>query len=82
MQMRPVRLSGIKRQIPSASKKALIASLRSLEARRVVQRRDLSGSTLHVEYEIVEAMRGPLMLLLNQLAEWGELYYPEEPPLG
>jgi hypothetical protein len=34
---------GIKRQIPFASKKALIASLRSLEVRRVVQRRDLSG---------------------------------------
>jgi DNA-binding HxlR family transcriptional regulator len=70
----PVRLSGLKREIPYASKKALTARLRSLEAARVVLRRDLSGSVLHVEYKLAEAMREPLVVLLNHLAEWGELY--------
>ena len=36
MREHPVRLSQLKRAIPSASKKALTASLRSLEAARVV----------------------------------------------
>jgi DNA-binding HxlR family transcriptional regulator len=44
MRERPVRLSELRRAIPSASKKSLIASLRFLEAARVVSRRDLSGT--------------------------------------
>ena len=55
MRTRPVRLSELKRAIPPASKKALTASLRSLEAARVVLRRDLSSSVLHVEYELADA---------------------------
>ncbi len=70
----PVRLSELKYLIPSASKKALTASLRSLQAARVVLRRDLSGSLLHVEYEVEEEMREPLVALLDHLAEWGKLY--------
>lgn len=73
MRARPVRLSELKREIPSASKKALTASLRSLEAARVVLRRDLSSSVLHVEYELADAMREPLVALLDHLAEWGKL---------
>ena len=67
-------ISELKREIPSASKKALTASLRSLEAARVVLRRDLSSSVLHVEYELADAMREPLVALLDHLAEWGKLY--------
>ncbi len=52
MRVGPVRLGELKRQIPSASKKALTASLRFLVASRVVLRRDLSSSLLHVEYEL------------------------------
>jgi DNA-binding HxlR family transcriptional regulator len=78
MRVRPVRLSELKRQIPSASKKALTASLRSLEAGRVVLRRDLSSSVLHVEYELADAMRESLVALLDHLAEWGKLYDLEE----
>ena len=73
MREHPVRLSELKRAIPSASKKALTASLRSLEASRVVLRRDLSSSVLHVEYELTERMREPLVMLLNHLAQWGEI---------
>src|ERR1700743_3586749 len=74
MRERPVRLSELKRVIPSASKKALTASLRSLEAARLVVRRDLSSSVLHVEYELADGMREPLVALLDQLAEWGRIY--------
>jgi DNA-binding HxlR family transcriptional regulator len=63
MREHPVRLSELKRAIPSASKKALTASLRSLEAARVVLRRDLSSSVLHVEYELADTMREPLVAL-------------------
>jgi DNA-binding HxlR family transcriptional regulator len=78
MRVHPVRLSKLKREIPSASKKALTASLRSLEAARVVLRRDLSSSVLHVEYELADAMREPLVALLDHLAEWGKVYDLEE----
>lgn len=78
MRERPVRLSELKRAIPSASKKALTASLRSLEAARVVLRRDLSSSVLHVEYELAKPMREPLITLLDHLAEWGKIYESEE----
>ena len=78
MRTRPVRLSELKRAIPSASKKALTASLRSLEAGRVVLRRDLSSSVLHVEYELAVATREPLVALLDHLAEWGKLYDSEK----
>lgn len=77
MHKHPVRLSELKRAIPSASKKALTASLRSLEAARVVLRRDLSSSVLHVEYELADTMREPLVALLDHLAEWGRLYDSE-----
>jgi DNA-binding HxlR family transcriptional regulator len=78
MRTRPVRLSELKRTIPSASKKALTASLRSLEAARVVLRRDLSGSVLHVEYELATAMREPLIALLDHIAEWSKLHDAEK----
>ena len=51
---RPVRLGELRRALPSASKKSLTASLRSLEAAHVVLRRDLSGPLLHVEYQLTE----------------------------
>jgi DNA-binding HxlR family transcriptional regulator len=80
MRVRPVRLSELKRETPSASKKALTASLRSLEAAGVVVRRDLSRVVLHVEYELVDSMRGPLVALLDHLAEWGRFYDSETSP--
>ena len=74
MRERPVRLSELRREIPSASKKALTASLRILEAARLVLRRDLSGAVLHVEYELAERTREPLVVLLDHLADWGNRY--------
>ena len=41
------------------------------EASRVVLLRDLSSSVLHVEYELAEPMREPLVMLLDHLAQWG-----------
>jgi DNA-binding HxlR family transcriptional regulator len=69
MRERPKRLSELRRALPVASKKALTASLRSLEAAQIILRRDLSSSVLRVEYEIADTMREPLTVLLNQLAE-------------
>jgi DNA-binding HxlR family transcriptional regulator len=70
----PVRLSELKRIIPSASKKALVANLRILEDQRLVLRRDLSESVLHVEYEFMETMRVPMMAVLDRVVEWSEIY--------
>jgi len=80
MRERPKRLSELRRVIPSASKKALTASLRSRETARIVLRRDLSSSVLRVEYEIADTIREPLSALLDQLAEWGRSYDSDEVP--
>jgi DNA-binding HxlR family transcriptional regulator len=62
----PVRLNQLRRLIPTASKKAITANLRSLETVQLILRRD---SVLHVEYEIAEAAREPLAALVNQLSQ-------------
>lgn len=67
----PVRLSDLRRSHPSASKKALTASLRSLEKRGIIIRRDLSTSVLHVEYEFAATMREPILSLLKALSDLG-----------
>jgi DNA-binding HxlR family transcriptional regulator len=66
----PVRLSQLRRLIPTASKKALTANLGSLEQLLLILRRDLSNSVLHVEYEIAEPARQPLGTLVNQLSQF------------
>ena len=71
MRERPVPLSELRRELPLASKKALTAKLRFLEASRIILRRDLSGSVLHVEYTLTDGLREPLISLLDGLAEWG-----------
>ena len=66
----PVRLSQLRRLIPTASKKALTANLRSLEKMQLIFRRDLSNSVLHVEYEIAEPARAPLAALVGELSQF------------
>jgi DNA-binding HxlR family transcriptional regulator len=73
MKDKPVRLRDLMRTHPSASQKALTASLRSLESSQIILRKDLSTSVLHVEYELTESMRQPVIELLCRLAEWGGL---------
>ena len=73
----PVRLSQLRRLIPTASKKALTANLRSLEKVNLIVRRDLSSSVLHVEYEIAELARGPLATLVDQLSRF-QKYLPAD----
>jgi DNA-binding HxlR family transcriptional regulator len=73
---RPVRLSQLRRMIPTASKKALTANLRSLEKAQIIFRRDLSDSLLHVEYELVGLARAPLITLVGQLAEFQSVSSP------
>ncbi len=78
MRDRPVRLSQLMRLLPAASKKALRASLRDLEAAQIVVRRDLSDTVLHVEYEFADHLREVIGSLLDQLAVWGEIIEAEK----
>jgi DNA-binding HxlR family transcriptional regulator len=71
----PVRLSQLTRLMPAASKKALTANLRALEKVRLISRRDLSNSVLHVEYEIAETAQAPLAALVEQLSRF-QKYLP------
>jgi DNA-binding HxlR family transcriptional regulator len=73
MHAEPVRLSQLTRLIPSASKKALRASLRSLEAAEIVVRHDKSDAVLHVEYDFADDMRAVVSSLLDHLADWGRI---------
>ena len=66
----PVRLSQLRRLIPTASKKALTANLRSLQKAKLISRRDLSKSVLHVEYEIAQSARAPLVAIVDQLSRF------------
>jgi DNA-binding HxlR family transcriptional regulator len=64
MRRGPVRLGQLKRSIPTASKKALTSSLHWLEDARLIIRRDLTKSILHVEYELDDRTKEPLAALL------------------
>jgi DNA-binding HxlR family transcriptional regulator len=75
MRDHPVRLSELKRTIPAASKKALVANLRILETERLVLRRDLSSAVLHVEYRLASGLRDPLVAVLECLFEWSRLHF-------
>ena len=70
MRDRPVRLSELKRAMPSASKKALTSSLRSLEAGGIIVRRDLSDTLLHVEYSLSKDKGTSIIALLNHIIAW------------
>jgi DNA-binding HxlR family transcriptional regulator len=78
MRTEPVRLSQLMRFIPSASKKALRASLRALEAAEIVVRHDMSGIVLHVEYDFADNMRPTMRSLLDHLAVWGAILEAKE----
>ena len=75
MRDRPMRLSGLRRAIPTASKKAITASLRRLEAEGFVLRRDMSDAILRVEYEIKEDLREPIIALLDGLSGWANVHW-------
>ena len=68
----PVRLSQLTRLLPSASKKALRATLRDLERAQIVVRSDMSDTVLHVEYDFADDMRVAICALLDDLANWGD----------
>jgi DNA-binding HxlR family transcriptional regulator len=70
MRTEPVRLGKLTRSIPSASKMTLRASLRELESKGIVVRRDVSNAVLHVEYDFTNDMREGVCSLLDYLADW------------
>jgi len=82
MRDRPIRMGALRRAIPDASKKALTASLRRLEAEGFVLRRDMSGIVLRVEYELTEELRGPIIALLDHLSEWGNVHWDTDRSSG
>ena len=71
----PVRLGQLTRQIPQASKKMLIAELKKVVSSGLVIRKDLSNNQMvrHVEYALVEPMKAPTLLLLEQLGQWEQI---------
>jgi len=73
MKTGPVRLGQLTRLIPSASKKVLTENLRKMEASGLIVRTEMKGSVLHVEYALVETIKGQTYLLLDELAKWAEL---------
>jgi DNA-binding HxlR family transcriptional regulator len=74
MRENPIRLSELKRAIPSASKKALTSGLRSLEAARIIVRTDLSGAVLHVEYSLTDEVGTSLVALVDHIIAWSVGY--------
>ena len=70
----PVRLGQLARLIPGASKKTLTKHLRQLETDGIIVRRDLSDRVLHIEYELTDAVRDGVYMLLDHLAKWGNRY--------
>jgi DNA-binding HxlR family transcriptional regulator len=74
----PTRIGQLGRLIPGASKKVLAESLRKLEAKGIVLRRDLSDLILHVEYELHPDVQTSLGLLLDQLSDWGANFLERE----
>jgi DNA-binding HxlR family transcriptional regulator len=71
---KPVRMGQLARLIPDASKKMLTENLRKLEAGGIVHPEDLSEIVLHVEYHLDPSIREAVGALLDQLANWGDLY--------
>ena len=67
MRTEPVRLGKLTRLVPSASKKTFRASLRELESKGIVVRRDMSNTVLHVEYDFANDMREVVCSLLDYL---------------
>jgi DNA-binding HxlR family transcriptional regulator len=73
MKTGPVRLGQLTRLIPSASKKVLTENLRKMEASGLIIRTEVKGAVLHVEYALVETIKGQTYLLLDELAKWAEV---------
>lgn len=71
MRSGPVRLGQLGRLIPGASKKMLTQNLRKLEGNRIVVRRDLSKTILHIEYDFDDSARDEVCALLDALVAWG-----------
>jgi DNA-binding HxlR family transcriptional regulator len=77
MRTEPVRLGRLRRLIPKASKKGLVGSLRDLESNKIIVRRDLSNTVLHIEYDFADGMRSILCSILDNLAKGGDLLQAE-----
>ncbi len=68
----PVRLGELSRLLPEASKKMLMAELKSLVLSGLVVRQDLTGNknVRHVEYRLAKHIEAATIRLLKQLEEW------------
>jgi DNA-binding HxlR family transcriptional regulator len=52
----------------------LIETLRRLEAAGIVRRFDLTEKILHVEYHFNPLLRPEIVMFLDQLRAWAEVY--------
>jgi hypothetical protein len=62
----PVRLSNLRRKVPTASKKVLIDNLHKLENAGIILRRDLSTKVRHVEYELTQPVGVAMAKLIQE----------------
>ena len=71
MEFSPVRFNDMRRYIKTISDKTLSASLKELEADRLISRKEYPQIPPKVEYTLTERGRS-LMAVLDQLCVWGE----------
>lgn len=69
VQTGPVRLGQLVRLYPTASKKVIAENLRQLQRDHILLRTDLSGTLLHVEYDLSEELRSEISQVLRSLAD-------------
>ncbi|HEL4830127.1 TPA: helix-turn-helix transcriptional regulator [Stenotrophomonas maltophilia] len=71
----PQRNGALLRKIEGISQKVLTQTLRQLERNGLIERCDLGGKPLHVEYRLTEVARS-LVDALTALDRWAEHNFP------
>ena len=71
MEFEPVRFNELRRYLKNISDKTLSANLKTLEADRLITRKEYAQIPPKVEYRLSERGKS-LMAVLDQLCAWGE----------
>jgi DNA-binding HxlR family transcriptional regulator len=82
LQHGPIRLSRLRKSVPTASTRMLTMHLRQLEKDRLIVRTDLSRKLRHVEYSLSEPHGVATLQLIDMLAAWGEAYVARQQSTG
>jgi DNA-binding HxlR family transcriptional regulator len=74
LRQKPMRFNELRRQV-GASQKVLADQLRAMERDGLVQRRQLAGASLHVEYSST-ALCATLYPILEEVYQWWSANWP------